>query len=445
MGFEVAGTGSLAKRPYKGAYRWIGQVRYKGEGGAWRTKAKALTDAHGDAIMTAGGRSTKNVKAAREALAAWVASCRGAVYTGRDGVAEYVRRDVEARRGTIEDTTARGYLDYMPLFSALAGVAMADLSPKDVRAWVAGMVEAGKAPATVRKAFALLEQTCGRAVEVGDMAANPCTEQIRRHDLPKAAHAEPNALDAEGVRRVNALLDAATNPRLRVGARLALHAGMRRGECCGLRWGDVDAEGGVVHVRRSIGDRGTLGAVDGRHTYAKAPKSKAGTRDVPMTRALAADLALWRAEQLAEWRRTWEGCEGEAPAFCDCYVLGYADGSHFTPHALGRLWAKLAAGRHARSAEDGRRRGDGWEPGREPITGTEGRVVTFHDLRHTFATVQVAAGADVKSVSALMGHADAAMTLNVYAAADADARARAMEQAAPILDAGSSAVSLRAV
>lgn len=440
MGFEVAGTGSLAKRPYKGAYRWIGQVRYKGEGGAWRTKAKALTDAHGAAIVTAGGKSTKNVKAAREALAAWVAACRGAVYTGRDGVAEYVRRDVEARRGTIEDTTARGYLDYMPMFSALAGVAMADLSPKDVRAWVAGMVEAGKAPATVRKAFALLEQTCERAVEVGDMAANPCTAQIRRHDLPKAAHAAPNALDAEGVRRVNALLDAATNPRLRVGARLALHAGMRRGECCGLRWGDVDAEGGVVHVRRSIGDRGTLQAGDGRHTYAKSPKSKAGTRDVPMTRALAADLKAWREVQEAEWRR------GDmAVTFAECYVLGYADGSHFTPHALGRLWAKLAAGRHARSAEDGRRRGDGWEPGREPVTGTEGRVVTFHDLRHTFATVQVAAGADVKSVSALMGHADAAMTLNVYAASDADARARAMAQAAPLLDAGSRAVALRAV
>lgn len=431
MGYAVSGTGSLAKRPYKGAYRWIGQIRYKGEGGAWRTKAKALTDAHGAAIVTAGGRSTRNVKAAREALAAWVASCRGAVYTGRDGVAEYVRRDVEARRGAVEDSTIRARLEYLPLFSPLSEVPMVDLSPKDVRAWVAGMVEAGKAPATVRKAFNILSETCERAVEVGDVAANPCTAQIRRHDLPKASHAAPNALDAEGVRRVNALLDVAANPRLRVGARLALHAGMRRGECCGLRWGDVDMEGGVVHVRRSIGERGALDAGGGGRTYAKAPKSKAGTRDVPMTRALAADLAAWRAAQEAEWRR------GDmAVPFAECYVLGYADGSHFTPHALGRLWAKLAAGR---------RDGDGWEPGREPITGTEGRVVTFHDLRHTFATVQVAAGADVKSVSALMGHADAAMTLNVYAASDADARARAMAQAAPLLDAGSQAVALRAV
>ncbi|NMF25084.1 site-specific integrase [Olsenella umbonata] len=440
MGYAVAGTGSLAKRPYKGSYRWIGQIRYRGNGGVWKTKAKALTDAHGNAIVTAGGKSTKNVKAAREALAAWVASCRGAVYTGRDGVAEYVARDIEARRGAISDTTARGYLDYMPLFEPLSGVCMVDLRAKDVRAWVSGMVDAGKAPATVRKAFNILFQACERAVEVGDIHENPCTNQIRRQDLPRPARDVPNALDAEGVRRVNTLLDAAKNPRLRVGARLALHAGLRRGECCGLRWCDVDTESDVLHVRQSIGDRGTLAGDGSGHTYAKAPKSKAGTRDVPMTRALRADLDKWREEQREQWMR------GDmAVLFSRCYVLGYADGSHFTPHALGRLWAKLAAGRHARSEEDGRRSGEGWEPGREPITGADGRRVTFHDLRHTFATVQVAAGADVKSVSALMGHADAAMTLNVYAAPDSDATRRAMAAAAPVLDAGSEAVSLRAV
>ena len=438
-------TGGLSiRRDRDGREYYTAVFKFKA-GGKWHQRRVVLRDERGNRIMAGSKSRRQNMTAARRAMERARQEVGPVTLDGRIPSTDYVRADLEARRGAIADTTLRGYLDYVPLFAPLAGVAMNDLSPKDVRLWIHGMVEAGKAPATVRKAYALLEQTCERAVEVGDIAANPCTEQIRRHDLPKAAHAAPNALDAEGVRRVNALLDGARNPRLRVGARLALHAGLRRGECCGLRWGDVDLEGATLHVRRSIGDRGTLVSGDGRHTYAKDPKSKAGTRDVPMTRALAADLAAWRAEQLAEWRRTWDGCEGDGPAFPDCYVLGYADGSHFTPHALGRLWSKLAAGMHARSAEDGRRRGEGWEPGREPVVGTEGRVVTFHDLRHTFATVQVAAGADVKSVSALMGHADASMTLNVYAASDAEARARAMEQAAPVLDAGSRAVSLRAV
>jgi integrase len=61
------------------------------------------------------------------------------------------------------------------------------------------------------------------------------------------------------------------------------------------------------------------------------------------------------------------------------------------------------------------------------LVGTQGRRPTFHDLRHTFATFAIAEGIDVKTVSSIMGHANAAMTLDIYASADADAkRAAAM-------------------
>ena len=59
--------------------------------------------------------------------------------------------------------------------------------------------------------------------------------------------------------------------------------------------------------------------------------------------------------------------------------------------------------------------------------GTEGRPCTFHDLRHTFATIAISEGADVRSVAAILGHANVAMTLNVYASADAEAKRRAAE------------------
>lgn len=67
------------------------------------------------------------------------------------------------------------------------------------------------------------------------------------------------------------------------------------------------------------------------------------------------------------------------------------------------------------------------------MIGTEGRICTFHDLRHTFATAAIAAGVDVKTVSSILGHANAAMMLNVYASADHDAVASAMERMAGIM------------
>lgn len=56
------------------------------------------------------------------------------------------------------------------------------------------------------------------------------------------------------------------------------------------------------------------------------------------------------------------------------------------------------------------------------LVGTTGKRITLHDLRHTYATYLVAAGTDIKTVSSLMGHANAAMTLNTYASADPHAR-----------------------
>lgn len=52
----------------------------------------------------------------------------------------------------------------------------------------------------------------------------------------------------------------------------------------------------------------------------------------------------------------------------------------------------------------------------------DGRTLTLYSLRHTFASVAIAAGADVKTLQELMGHEDATVTLNTYAAAFADRR-----------------------
>ena len=59
-------------------------------------------------------------------------------------------------------------------------------------------------------------------------------------------------------------------------------------------------------------------------------------------------------------------------------------------------------------------------------TGTQGQRVTFHDLRHTFATISLANGMDVMSLASILGHRDVSMTLNVYAIALKEPKQRAM-------------------
>ena len=77
-------------------------------------------------------------------------------------------------------------------------------------------------------------------------------------------------------------LIAALEPHDQAALGLAVFAGLRRGELLALHWEDVDLDAGVLHVRRAW-DAGGLQVV--------APKSKAGTRTVPITERLALLLA----------------------------------------------------------------------------------------------------------------------------------------------------------
>lgn len=62
------------------------------------------------------------------------------------------------------------------------------------------------------------------------------------------------------------------------------------------------------------------------------------------------------------------------------------------------------------------------------IEGSAGRAPTFHDLRHTFATYWVTAGGDIKGLQGILGHASAAMTLDIYAGASMGSMQMGMER-----------------
>jgi integrase len=212
--------------------------------------------------------------------------------------------------------------------------------------------------------------------------------------LPKIPKKEPNALDAAQRARLVSFLDIAAPSPVNLGIRLALFTGMREGEICGLQWKNVDLESGVIRVRTVIGR-------DGGKTYVKEPKTGGSRRDIPVSDSIIEALKTQRTEMVRQC------LEGGIPFSNDLYVLGRVDGINLAPHALWEAWKAIAASLG--------------------LVGTQGRVPTFHDLRHTFATAAISEGVDVKSVSSILGHTNAAMTLNIYASADPDAKRRAAE------------------
>ena len=88
------------------------------------------------------------------------------------------------------------------------------------------------------------------------------------------------------------------------------------------------------------------------------------------------------------------------------FMTGYADGRWRDPKNVGKQWATISDCLGLR--------------------GRLGKRVTLHDLRHTFATVFLARGGNIKDLQAILGHSSAMMTLDVYASSDLASRSRTM-------------------
>lgn len=230
---------------------------------------------------------------------------------------------------------------------------LAKIGHADVQTWVAGIDLAPRSVLYVHRVFALVLEL---AVRDGRLQRNPATG-VR---LPKAPKSEKRFLDKNEVFR---LADAAGEYRPLI---LTLaYCGLRWGEMAALRAGRVDLLRGRVLVAESVIE------VAGRLTWG-TPKSHA-ERLVPVPRFV---------------------CDALAPV-----LAGKGSDDLVFTTARGKPLRNL---NFRRDVFDGA----------ADDAGLAG--LTPHELRHTSASLAVSAGANVKSVQRLLGHASAAMTLDVY-------------------------------
>ena len=160
------------------------------------------------------------------------------------------------------------------------------------------------------------------------------------------------------------------------GSMIALSTGMRRGEVCALRRGDVRIVDGLIRVERTMTDDGTL----------KPPKTKAGMRTLAMPNKLKQAVIEhyeWQASFLTDKQRR----SDSTPLCCDVH------GNAIRPRYMADQFKRLCK-ESGIELEDGK---------------------SFHVLRHTFVSQQVASGVDIKSVQAYVGHASVSTTLDIYA------------------------------
>ncbi|HEX3542778.1 MAG TPA: tyrosine-type recombinase/integrase [Acidimicrobiales bacterium] len=284
-----------------------------------------------------------------------------------------------ARRSEgLRESTLCGYTTVMErwILPRIGGLALADITPRHVQCLYDDLAESGStlgrgglSKRSVQLAATLLRQTLTYAVEQGYLVRSPAAA-IKR---PKAPHSEMQAWTAG---EAAAFLRSVADERLSALWLLALTRGPRRGELAGLRWADVDLEAGRISIRHT---RVVVNAAATEST----PKTDAGRRTVPLDDTLTAALRAHRRRQLEE-RLAW------GPAWVDSgLVFTREDGSPLHPESLSTGFERLA-----------RRAGL--------------RAIRFHDLRHTAATLALAAGIPTEYVAQWLGHSSASITRDLY-------------------------------
>ena len=418
-----------------------GERRYRVR---YRTPQRKQTDKRGFRTKREAERFAMSVEASKD-RGEYVPASAGRVTVG-ELVAAWQSRQVSQKPSTVAANASSLAVHVLPRW---ASVPAGDVRFTDVQAWVAEL--AGKrGPATVRRAHNVLSMVLADAVRDGRLVKNPAAG-VKLPRKVGRAHAYLSH------RQVEALASASGD-----GAGLVYflaYTGLRWGEMAALKVGRVDMLRRRVEVVENVVD------VGGRLSWGTPKMHEA--RSVPWPAFLAPMLA--------------EAMAGKGPD--DLVFTGQRGGvlrhntfrrRHFLPavEVAGTAIAELqAAVRMPTSERDGiygerteaavsawqgsrglsvTGRGDAatWAalstawgaPGLERFgvvdVGPGSRDfprLTPHDLRHTAASLAVSAGANVKSVQRMLGHASAAMTLDVYADLfddDLDAVAARLDEAA---------------
>lgn len=236
---------------------------------------------------------------------------------------------------------------------------MRDITPGQVADFLKSLGEQGLSVSTRRSIQFVVQMLFRFGEEAG------CCEAMPFPALPTMPRGTVSTLTDEEFLKLESWLCEHLTP-CNLGILLCMYTGMRIGEVCAMRWGDVNLRAGTVTIVRTLqrvrGEGSSQILID-------SPKSRSGVRCIPIPRQMM---------------RMMKSRVGESETYL---LTGTAE--PMEPRHLQRKFKRC-------------------------LTLAEVRPVKFHTLRHTFATRCMGVDLDPKTLSYILGHANVSTTMTVY-------------------------------
>lgn len=302
---------------------------------------------------------------------------------------------LRVKNGDIKPSTVAFYqYESKIITNYFKGFVLQEISAMDIQKYFIYLrneykTQAGKALSakTMHHQYVTLNVMFGYAEQHGLIAKNP----MRTVNAPKNEKKTVDAMNREEAKQFFEAL-AACPLDFRCILHLMITTGMRRGECLGLKWKDLDENAQTITIERNVSYTAESGLI------VNTPKTANSIRTVP---TMPTTLDLLRRLKMQTKRRFPNAILNDAFIF-------YGEKDLFVPRDPSAVTRRVKRFMKNNGLPD----------------------LSPHDLRHSCATLLLAQGADIKSVQEMLGHKDSSTTLNFYVKSDLQQMRNATEKLA---------------
>lgn len=276
-------------------------------------------------------------------------------------------------------------MNWKMLSSKIGSKDISEFGRMEARLLLAELLEGGLSPKTAKDRMAFIKQML-------IFAATALESRIKSTEWKlKYPEGKPRKIkcftESEMLRIVKHAKEEVKEGKVSIlPALISVLTGMRIGETLALQWGDVDWTHNVINVRRNVVKAYDPETKSDRF-FVGSPKTKQGYREIPLLPAL---------------RETLREVGGKSPELNN-FIVGNSDKPR----------------------------------GHSPVRNSYSRFlnryrlpkINFHGLRHTYATLLVNSGGDIKTISTLLGHSKVSLTLDLYVHPSLDSKRKVVNKA----------------
>lgn len=289
--------------------------------------------------------------------------------TGSDKttVSEFLDRWIKTKEKKLSPTTLSGYkVNIRHINAHIGGTLLYNLKLMDIQEMLDKLTEDGLKYRTVKYVCRTLHAAMEYAIKNENIEKNPCKGTEIAEDEEKF---EVIVYSADDLNKLILTLREQDHP-LYPCVLLSSMRGLRRGEILGLRWSDIDFKNGVAHVVNNY-------VVVNKTPHHRKVKTKESDRVIDMEGFVAEELKEYK-KRVNKDRKT-----------VQTYICELPDGTLPDPSHISRslnIFQKA----------------------------NDFPVCRFHDLRHTFAVLQIEGGTDLDTLKRMLGHSKIGITSDLY-------------------------------